>query len=135
LTHLLLDTHLLLWWLNDDPCLPKEVVSQVQAENVKTHISQVSLWEMAIKVALGKLEIKGEPGELAQQVPLQGFCWLQLQNSHILEGAALRLDKKHRDPFDRLLVAQSQTERMELLTCDKELERYPSVTVYSRVRR
>lgn len=134
MTRLLLDTHRLLWWLNDDPCLPREAVSQVQVENVKTFISQVSLWEMAIKEALGKIEIKGGLGELEQQVSLQGFYWLQLRNPHILAVAALEVDKKHRDPFDRLLVAQSQAEQMNRLTCDKKLERYSSVTVYPKVR-
>ena len=127
---LLLDTHLPLWWLNDDPCLPGEVVSQVQTENVETCISQVSLWEMAIKEASGTLEIKGGLAQLEQQVSLQGFYWLQLQNSHILKVAALKVDGKHQDPFDRLLVAQSQVEQMHPLTCDKQLTCYPTRMIF-----
>ena len=97
-------------------------------------VSQVSLWEMAMKEPLGKLAIKGGLAELVQQVLHQGFSWLQLRNSHILKVAVLEVDKENKDPFDRLLVAQSQVEQMNLLTCDRKLGRYPGVNVYPKLR-
>jgi Uncharacterized protein conserved in bacteria len=69
-TRLLLDTHLLLWWLNDDPRLAESVVARVQAPDAEVFVSQASLWEMAIKLSLGRLQL--DLPELERQVPLQG---------------------------------------------------------------
>jgi PIN domain nuclease of toxin-antitoxin system len=119
-TRLLLDTHLVLWWLSDDPRLPAPVVEQAQAAEAEVFVSQASLWEMAIKVSIGRLQV----------VPLQGFRWLPIRNTHLLAVAALACDGDHRDPFDRLLVCQSRTEPMLLLTADRQLARYgTTVTV------
>jgi PIN domain nuclease of toxin-antitoxin system len=114
-TRLLLDTHLVLWWLSDDPRLPAPLVVQAQAPEAEVLVSQASLWAMAIKVSIGRL---------------QGFRWLPIRNSHLLAVAELACDGDHRDPFDRLLVCQSRTEPMLLLTADRQLARYgTSVTV------
>jgi PIN domain nuclease of toxin-antitoxin system len=123
-TRLLLDTHLLLWWLNDDPRLAESVVARVQAPDAEVFVSQASLWEMAIKLSLGRLQL--DLPELERQVPLQGFRWLPISNAHLLAVAELALDGQHRDPFDRLLVSQSKTEPMLLLTADRQLGRYGS---------
>ena len=109
MTRLLLDTHLVLWWLNDDPRLPEPVVERVQAPEAEVFVSQASLWEMAIKVSSGRLQV--DLPELERQVPLQGFRWLPIRNAH-------------RDPFDRPLVCQSRTEPTLLLTADRQLRRY-----------
>ena len=124
MTRLLLDTHLLLWWLNDDPRLAESVVARVQAPDAEVFVSQASLWEMAIKLSLGRLQL--DLPELERQVPLQGFRWLPINNAHLLAVAGLALDGQHRDPFDRLLVSQSKTEPMLLLTADRQLGRYVS---------
>ena len=124
MTRLLLDTHLLLWWLNDDPRLAESVVARVQAPDAEVFVSQASLWEMAIKLSLGRLQL--DLPELERQVPLQGFRWLPINNAHLLAVAELTLDGQHRDPFDRLLVSQSKTEPMLLLTADRQLGRYGS---------
>jgi PIN domain nuclease of toxin-antitoxin system len=121
-TRLLLDTHLVLWWLSGDPRLPEPVVARVQAAEAEVFVSQASLWEMAIKVSLGRLQV--DLPELERQVPLQGFRWLPIHNSHLLAVAELETDGEHRDPFDRLLVCQSRTEPMLLLTADRQLRRY-----------
>ena len=122
MTRLLLDTHLVLWWLNDDPRLPKPVVKRVRAQEAEVFVSQASLWEMAIKVSIGRLHV--DLPELERQVPLQGFRWLPIRNAHLLAVADLETDANHRDPFDRLLVSQSRTEPMLLLTADRQLRRY-----------
>lgn len=128
MTRLLLDTHLVLWWLSDDPRLPAAVVEQAQAAEAEVFVSQASLWEMAIKVSIGRLQV--DLAELERQVPLQGFHWLPIRNTHLLAVAALACDGDHRDPFDRLLVCQSRTEPMLLLTADRQLARYgTTVTV------
>ena len=77
---------------------------------------------MAIKVSLGRLQV--DLAELERQVPLQGFRWLSIRQAHLLAVAELDFDGEHRDPFDRLLVCQSRTEPMLLLTVDRQLSRY-----------
>jgi len=126
-TRLLLDTHLLLWWLNGDARLPQAVIERVQAPEAEVFISQASLWEMAIKVSIGRLQVDLQ--ELERQVPLQGFRWLPISNVHLLAVADLESDGVHQndihwDPFDRLLVCQSRLEPMLLLTADDQLRHY-----------
>lgn len=123
-TRLLLDTHILIWWLGDSPSLPQSVVNKVRTENTEVFISQVSFWEITIKVRIGKLKFPVPIYELEQEVINRGFHWLQIQNSHFLELAKLEKNKNHKDPFDRLLVAQSRGECIDLITVDKKLEFY-----------
>ncbi len=122
MTRLLLDTHLLLLWLSDDPRLPQAAVKRVQAPETEVFVSQASLWEMAIKVSIGRLQV--DLAALEQQVPLQGFRWLPISNAHLLALGDLETDGVHRDPFDRLLVCQSRLEPMLLLTVDSQLRSY-----------
>ena len=112
---ILLDTHLLLWWAYDDPCLPLAVTKRVSEKDAKVFISQVSLWEIAIKLRLGKLQLSISLGELEVAVRQKGFHWLQLRNTHLLAVQAVEMCKEHRDPFDHLLVAQSRVESMNFL--------------------
>jgi PIN domain nuclease of toxin-antitoxin system len=126
-SRLLLDTHLVLWWLNGDPRLPQPVVERVQAAEAEVFVSQASLWEMAIKVSIGRLRV--DLAELERQVPLQGFRWLPIRTTHLLAVAELESDGDHRDPFDRLLVCQSRTEPMLLLTVDRQLGRYGATVI------
>ena len=127
MTRLLLDTHLVLWWLNGDPRLPQAVVERVQAPEAEVFVSQASLWEMAIKVSIGRLQV--DLPELERQVPLQGFRWLPISNAHVLAVAELETDGDHRDPFDRLLVCQSRVEPMLLLTVDRQLGSYGATVI------
>ena len=127
MTRLLLDTHLLLWWLSGNPQLPQAVVERVQAPEAEVFVSQASLWEMAIKVSIGRLQV--DLPELERQVPLQGFRWLPISNAHVLAVADLETDGVHRDPFDRLLVCQSRVEPMLLLTVDRQLRSYGTTVI------
>jgi PIN domain nuclease of toxin-antitoxin system len=126
-TRLLLDTHLLLWWLSGNPQLPQAVVERVQAPEAEVFVSQASLWEMAIKVSIGRLQL--DLPELERQVPLQGFRWLPISNAHVLAVADLETDGVHRDPFDRLLVCQSRVEPMLLLTVDSQLRSFGTTVI------
>ena len=127
MTRLLLDTHLVLWWLNGDPQLPQAVLERVQAPEAEVFVSQASLWEMAIKVSTGRLQV--DLPELERQLPLQGFRWLPISNAHLLAVAELESDGVHRDPFDRLLVCQSRVEPMLLLTVDSQLRSYGATVI------
>jgi PIN domain nuclease of toxin-antitoxin system len=87
-------------------------------------ISRASLWEMAIKISIGKLRL--DLPRFIGMAETTGFEWLEISNQHLLAVAGLPVFQDHRDPFDRLLVAQSQTEPLILLTVNRMLERYGS---------
>ena len=115
----LLDTHVFLWWLADDPQLgPRTRALLADATNV-VHVSAASVWETSIKVALGRLELDVT---LADELQESGFHELVVTAAHGWAAGALPLH--HRDPFDRLLVAQAQMERLLLVTADAALQRY-----------
>jgi PIN domain nuclease of toxin-antitoxin system len=116
---LLLDTHVLLWVMEDDPRLTASAHSLiVNASEVV--VSSASIWEIAIKWRLGKIE--ENPEVVAEQLPAAGLKELPVSNRHAL--ATSRLPLLHRDPFDRLLVAQAISENMRLLTSDVHLAAY-----------
>ncbi len=118
---LLLDTHLILWWEAGSEKLPVELGTLVgEADTV--FISRASLWEVVIKVSIGKLGLNVE--RFTVNIEKHGFEWLDIRNAHLLSIARLPLFDDHRDPFDRLLVAQSLSEPLLLLTADKRLARY-----------
>jgi PIN domain nuclease of toxin-antitoxin system len=118
---LLLDTHLVLWWEAGSPKLPLEATSLVEQADA-VFVSRASLWEVAIKASIGKLRLDIE--KFANNIDKTGFEWLDIKNAHILAVATLPLFDDHKDPFDRLLVAQSQSEPLLLLTADQRLARY-----------
>ena len=120
---LLLDTHFALWWQTGDPRVTEEVRQLVEMAD-EVLVSQVSLWELTIKAGLGKLRI--DLPVFAEQVEAMGFAWLPIDNAHILKLAELPSFDDHRDPFDRLLIAQSLAEPLILLTVDSKLARYGS---------
>jgi PIN domain nuclease of toxin-antitoxin system len=120
---LLLDTHFALWWQTGDPRVTEEVRQLVEMAD-EVLVSQVSLWELTIKAGLGKLRI--DLPVFAEQVEAMGFAWLPIDNAHILNLAELPSFDDHRDPFDRLLIAQSLAEPLILLTVDSKLARYGS---------
>ena len=120
---LLLDTHFALWWQTGDPRVTDEVRQLFETAD-EVLVSQVSLWELTIKAGLGKLRI--DLPVFAEQVEAMGFAWLPIDNAHILKLADLPSFDDHRDPFDRLLVAQSLAEPLILLTVDGKLARYGS---------
>ena len=120
----LLDTHLIIWWEAKHPRLPAKVTQWVRNEAEEVFVSRASLWEIAIKVSIGRLKM--DIAKFAGNVEKHGFTWLDIKNDHLLAVAALPVFDDHRDPFDRLLVAQSQTEPLVLLTSDSRLARYGS---------
>jgi len=119
---LLLDTHLVIWWEAGSPRLPAAVVDLVRNRADAVFVSCASLWEMAIKISAGRLKI--DMARFAGNIERHGFEWLDIRNDHLLAVAQLPNFDDHRDPFDRLLVAQSQTEPLLLVTADATLARY-----------
>lgn len=119
---LLLDTHTLVWWDGDD--LPRAVARRIErAESV--FVSAVVAWEIAIKSALGKLVAKSPVEELLDDY---GFLELPVLIRHA--DAVKKLPPHHRDPFDRLLVAQAMVEDLVIVSSDQVLKRYGAAVVW-----
>ena len=116
---LLLDTHTLLWAIEDNPSLNADARSAITDPLNDVFVSAASVWEIAIKRSLGRLEA---PDNLMEEVIKAGFIELPVTFWHG-EWAA-RLPLHHGDPFDRMLVAQAQAEGLVLVTRDRVLRRY-----------
>ena len=115
---LLLDTHVVLWWLTDDETLSAQVKESIDTES-EVFVSAASVWEIAIKQALGKLT---GPPDLLDVLDRSGLLELPIRSRHAAEAACL--PPLHRDPFDRMLVAQARREGLTLLSRDPHLQRY-----------
>ena len=121
---MLLDTHIFLWWLFDDPKLPTGIKEFVKDRNNAVFVSAASVWEIATKFRLGKLP---EAAQVARNVPewiaRAGFEAMPVTAEHA--QLAGEWDLPHRDPFDRMLAAQAKLEKMPLATVDILLKDFP----------
>ncbi len=117
--HILLDTHIFLWWLNNDSKLSKNTKTMILSA-AEVYVSSASIWEACIKVKIGKLEFQVE--KLAQAVSESGFLELPITAQHAV--GTWKLPDIHHDPFDRILIAQAICEPLQFLTADKLLESY-----------
>jgi PIN domain nuclease of toxin-antitoxin system len=120
---LLLDTQCLLWWFTEPERLNSKAIEQIIDLDNEIFFSVASAWEIAIKVGIGKLPLT-EPVDtyIASRMRLLGAKYLDIVFSHACQVAKLPL--LHKDPFDRILVAQAQIEQMTLVTADKILTEY-----------
>jgi PIN domain nuclease of toxin-antitoxin system len=115
---LLLDTHVVIWWLTDDPTLSDDIKDRLDHEP-DVFVSAASIWDVAIKQALGKLK---EPANLPERIRDCAFRELSIRSDHAIEAG--RLPLIHRDPFDRILVAQARCEGLTLVSRDPEVQKY-----------
>ncbi len=115
----LLDTHAFLWWVSDDPSLGSAARGLIADPKVEVFVSAASIWEIAIKTKLGKLEFDADP---LLEVGANGMHELAMTGRHAL--AAGSLPRHHDDPFDRMLVAQAKLESMVLISRDARLRQY-----------
>lgn len=120
---ILLDTNVLIWALNDDSSLTRRMRAAITAPGAQVHVSVVSAWEIAIKYQSGKLSFDVPVEEVLSRI-LGGTVWpvLPVLPAHIPELLALPMH--HRDPFDRLLIAQARVEGMALATADDNIRKY-----------
>ena len=116
---LLLDTHAVIWWLADDAKLTARQRSAIQDKRNTCFISAATVWEISIKAAIGKLAIEGD---YMKQLRSEGFIELPIRWAHA--RAVQELPLHHRDPFDRLLVAQAALEGMSLVSSDEFVAKY-----------
>lgn len=117
---LLLDSHTLLWWLNDDPRLSAAARAAIRPKIVPVWVSAVTGYELRLNQRLGKLH--GVPDDLAATLDRQGFAPLPVSLAHA--GLAAALPLVHRDPWDRLLIAQARLEGLSLVSADPVFAAY-----------
>jgi PIN domain nuclease of toxin-antitoxin system len=120
----LVDTHFLVWWAAGRR-IPKQAASLIQDPANELYASAASVWEIAIKVGLGRLDV--DATDLVRALDAGGFTALPVTTQHAI--AVTALPDIHRDPFDRLLVAQSRVENLWLLTQDRALEGYGAMVI------
>lgn len=116
---LLLDSHCLLWWLEEEPNLSERIYALLKNPDTDVYVSAATIWELEIKRSLGRLN---SPPNLGQRVLAEHFLELAIGFVHAL--AAATLPRHHNDPFDRMLVAQAQLEDLQLVTSDRDIFEY-----------
>lgn len=120
MTGVLLDTQVLLWWLADDPRLGRQARRTMATRPLL--VSVASLWEIAIKVGLGKLE--ADIAEITRAMDADAMTRLPISDAHLAAYQALPRREDHRNPFDRMLVVQAMSETTPLLTADAKMGAY-----------
>ncbi|WP_316770502.1 type II toxin-antitoxin system VapC family toxin [Pedobacter frigiditerrae] len=118
----LLDTHTFIWFINGDSSLPKKVIDEIKDLNNQCFISIASIWEIAIKSKLNKLSLLSEFDKIFEFLDQNQIEILPISFNHIL--SLNQLEFHHRDPFDRILIAQAITEELVLLSKDKNFILY-----------
>lgn len=116
---LLLDTHILLWWLSDDPLLPATARAAISSPDNEVIVSAAVVWEIAIKKAVGRLEA---PDDLLEVITANDFQTLGITASHALLAGGL--PAYHSDPFDRVMIAQARAEHLTLVSVDERFPQY-----------
>lgn len=116
---ILLDTHLFLWWLSNSPALPEQARTLISDRENTVFVSAVTFWEIRLKESLGKLRL---PTDFEERVAAESFESLPLTAAQTRQAALLPW--RHRDPFDRMLVAQAHAENLTLLTADDSVGAY-----------
>ena len=121
MTRYLADTHAV-WWSAYDPERLGQRAAKALAESSEVYVSVASIWEITIKVGLGKMQLRGSISGFVSELRAHDFQVLPMTADHAISVAELPLH--HRDPFDRLLIAQARREKMTLLTCDSAFDAY-----------
>jgi len=126
---LILDTHVFLWWIIDSPQLSSRVRDVMRNQANELFLSVASAWEIAIKVNLGRLRLPDRPDRfIPGQLMKNAIEPLPVEMSHALHVS--RLPAIHRDPFDRIIIAQSILEKMDVVTRDADIAKYKIKTFW-----
>jgi len=119
---ILLDTHSLLWWLDNDDRLSRRAREAIQNPITQVLVSVGSLWEIGIKQQLGKLKASNLVNNFQKELDDAGFVELPISGVHAIRAAVLPIN--HRDPFDRLLIAQAEIENVPIVSRDSQFDSY-----------
>ena len=119
---LLLDANAVLWWFDGDERLSKAARHAINAPRHETFVSVAAVWEIAIKTAIGKLNAQALLDNIEERFGAAGFAVLPISLDHALRAGSL--PGHHKDPFDRLLIAQANVERADLVSADQVFHQY-----------
>lgn len=125
---LLLDTHALIWFMNGNAQLPNKSANLIKNIDIKCFVSIASIWEIAIKLSLGKLDLYGGFDNISKIIKRYEIELLPLAFEHVQK--LLTLEYHHRDPFDRLIIAQGLTENLIIVTKDENFPNYNVKTIW-----
>jgi len=118
----LLDTHAVIWYAEDSSELPKKVIDIIDNPENEIYISAVSLWEIALKVSLGKLDLELPLDEFLTNIRNRDFVFLQIEDEYL--NKLLGLSFVHKDPFDRLIISSALAEGLTIITIDENIKKY-----------
>ncbi len=119
---ILIDTHILLWYAKGDPRLSSSIRANLEHPQTTCYVSKASLWEITIKVALGKLDLSGSFNDFIDELPRQGFHLLDIDVDDL--RTLYKLPYHHGDPFDRLIIAQALSRRWPVVSDDAKFRQY-----------
>ena len=125
---LLLDTHALIWFLNGDKQLPEKSIKLINNLNIRCHVSIASIWEIAIKLSLKKLELNDKFEEISKNMRQYEIELLPITFEHIQKLLTLKFH--HNDPFDRIIISQGLVEKLTIVTKDENFPKYNVKTVW-----
>ena len=118
----LLDTHAIIWYVEDSLELPKQITRIIDNPENEIYISSVSLWEIALKVSLGKLDLRLPLDEFFMNIRSRDFTFLQIEDEYL--NRLLGLPFVHKDPFDRLIISSALAEGLTIMTTDENIKKY-----------
>jgi len=118
----LLDTHAIIWYIEDSSELPKKITHIIDNPENEIYISSISLWEIALKVSLGKLNLELPLDEFLINIRSRDFTFLQIEDEHL--NRLLSLSFVHKDPFDRLIISSALAEDLTIITIDENIKKY-----------
>lgn len=127
--NVLVDTHILLWFLKGEKELPKRIIAILQNKDTNCFVSIASLWEIAIKTQLDKLNLGFPLPDLSQYLTDLDIEILPVTFNHII--TLTQLENHHRDPFDRIIIAQAINENLALISKDENFDHYPIVNLFN----
>ena len=127
--NLLLDTHALIWFINGDDQLPIKSIKLIKNIENKCFVSIGSIWEIAIKLSLGKLDLNGGLDKISKIMSRYDIELLPIAFEHIQK--LMTLDFHHRDPFDRIIISQGLVENLTVVTKDENFQKYKMKIVWN----
>ena len=119
---ILLDTHALIWFINGDTFLPEKAIVLIKDIKTNCYVSIASIWEIAIKLSLGKLELNGDLKDISRIMEQHQIELLPIAFDHIQK--LMSLEYHHRDPFDRIIISQGLVENLIIITKDENFPKY-----------
>lgn len=125
----LIDTQSIIWFAENNPQLSRKACAAIENMDNQCLVSMASFWEMSIKMNLGKLSINGlSLLEFMNEVSAANFSFLDIRREHIIENT--KLPFYHRDPFDRLIIAQALVENLAIISSDEIFDLYPITRIW-----